>query len=287
MDFKNVKELLALCACHNLSISQVMMNRECDVFETTKQKVEDKLKRSLCIMRDAIDKALKEDIISMGGLLHGESKKLDAYLKQSSLFANEVSSKAAAYALGVIEVNASMGLIVAAPTAGSSGVLPGGLFALQEKMTLSEQQLRQGLLNASAIGYLITRNANVSGAQGGCQAEVGSAAAMSASMICELLGGTPTQCTHAASHALMNLLGLVCDPICGLVEVPCQTRNAIGASNAFVSAQLALSGVVNILPLDEMIQVMDNVGKALPHTLRETALGGSAVAPSACKKCAK
>ena len=287
MDFKNVKELLALCACHNLSISQVMMNRECDVFETTKQKVEDKLKRSLCIMRDAIDKALKEDIISMGGLLHGESKKLDAYLKQSSLFANEVSSKAAAYALGVIEVNASMGLIVAAPTAGSSGVLPGCLFALQEKMALSEQRLRQGLLNASAIGYLITRNANVSGAQGGCQAEVGSAAAMSASMICELLGGTPTQCTHAASHALMNLLGLVCDPICGLVEVPCQTRNAIGASNAFVSAQLALSGVVNILPLDEMIQVMDNVGKALPHTLRETALGGSAVAPSACKKCAK
>ena len=287
MDFKNVKELLSLCEEHNLTISKVMMNRECDVFETTEKEVEDKLKVSLKIMRDAINQALEEDIESMGGLLHGESKKLDAYLKRNKLFENEISSKAAAYALGVIEVNASMGLIVAAPTAGSSGVIPGCLFALQEKAQLTEEELLQGLLNASAIGYLITRNANVSGAQGGCQAEVGSAAAMSASMICELLGGTPTQCTHAASHALMNLLGLVCDPICGLVEVPCQTRNAIGASDAFISAQLALSGVPNVLPLDEMIQVMDDVGRSLPITLRETALGGSAVAPSACKKCIK
>ena len=285
MDFRNVKELLTLCEEHNLSISQVMMNRECDVFETTKKEVEDQLKVSLKIMHDAIIKALEEEIVSMGGLLDGESKKLNGYLKQSDLFQNEISSTAAAYALGVIEVNSSMGLIVAAPTAGSSGVIPGCLFALKEKINLSEKELIQGLLNASAIGYLITRNANVSGAQGGCQAEVGSAAAMSASMICELLGGTPIQCTHAASHALMNLLGLVCDPICGLVEVPCQTRNAIGASNAFISAQLALANIPNILPLDEMIQVMDNVGKSLPITLRETALGGSAIAPSACRKC--
>jgi len=285
MDFRNVKELLTLCEEHNLSISQVMMNRECDVFETTRKEVEDQLKVSLKIMHDAIIKALEEEIVSMGGLLDGESKKLNGYLKQSDLFQNEISSTAAAYALGVIEVNSSMGLIVAAPTAGSSGVIPGCLFALKEKINLSEKELIQGLLNASAIGYLITRNANVSGAQGGCQAEVGSAAAMSASMICELLGGTPIQCTHAASHALMNLLGLVCDPICGLVEVPCQTRNAIGASNAFISAQLALANIPNILPLDEMIQVMDNVGKSLPITLRETALGGSAIAPSACRKC--
>lgn len=284
MDFINIKELLQLCNQQNKPISQIMLERECALFQRSEKEVKDQLKVSLKIMEEAIQKALTLDITSIGGMLHGESKKMNKYLT-SSIFQNEISSKAAAYALGVIEVNASMGLIVAAPTAGSSGVLPGCLFALSEKEKYSEEQQLQALLNASAIGYIITRNATVSGAQGGCQAEVGSASAMSASAICELLGGTPEQCTHAAAHALMNLLGLVCDPIGGLVEVPCQTRNAIGASNAFVSAQLALSGIANVVPLDEMITVMAQVGKSLPLTLRETALGGSAIAPSVCKGC--
>ena len=143
------------------------------------------------------------------------------------------------------------------------------------------------LFNAGAVGYLITRNATVSGAEGGCQAEVGSASAMAASAVTQLMGGSPEECLGAASTAIMNTLGLVCDPIGGLVEVPCQTRNAIGASNALISAEISLSGVVNIIPFDEVVDTMYKVGRSLPRELRETALGGIAASPTACKMCIK
>ena len=147
-------------------------------------------------------------------------------------------SKAIAYAVGVLEVNASMGLIVAAPTAGSSGVIPGVCCSLQENYGFTDEEICQALFNAAAVGYLITRNATTAGAEGGCQAEVGAASAMAASAAVELFGGTPAQCLDAASFAIVNILGLVCDPIGGLVENPCQNRNAMGASNALISAEL-------------------------------------------------
>ena len=164
-------------------------------------------------------------------------------------------------------------------------VVPGLLLALQEEYHLSDEQLLKGLFNAGAVGYLAMRNATVAGAVGGCQAEVGVAAAMAASAAVELLGGPPGQCLDAASTVLMNMLGLVCDPVGGLVEYPCQSRNAAGVANALVAAELALSGVRQLIPFDEMLDAMYAVGRRLPVELRETALGGCAATPSACERC--
>ena len=189
------------------------------------------------------------------------------------------------YAMATLEVNASMGLIVAAPTAGSAGIVPGILLALQEVYELSDAQLLEGLFHAGAIGYLAMRNATVAGAVGGCQAEVGVASAMAASAMVELMGGTPKMCVAAASTVLQNMLGLVCDPVGGLVEYPCQSRNAAGVANAIVAAEIALAGIPQLIPLDEMMEAMYKVGKRLPPELRETALGGCATTPSACAAC--
>ena len=200
-----------------------------------------------------------------------------------SLLCGEALTRAIAYSMAVLEVNAAMGLIVAAPTAGSSGVLPGAVLSLSEICGWSETKQMDGLLNAGAIGYLLMRNATVAGAEAGCQAEVGAASAMTASAIVELMGGTPEMCFQAASLALSNLLGLVCDPIAGLVEVPCQSRNAIGVANAFTCAQLALSGITHPVPFDEMVEAMYRVGRSLPWELRESARGGNAGTPTGCR----
>ncbi len=175
-----------------------------------------------------------------------------------------------------------MGLIVAAPTAGSAGVLPGVLLAMQEEKGLTDDDLYKGLLNAGAVGYLLMHNASVSGAEAGCQAEVGAASAMAASAIVEMMGGTPEMCLNAAGFAISNLLGLVCDPIAGLVESPCQSRNAVGVANAITSAEIVLSGVNHPIPFDEMAEAMLRVGKSLPFELKETAMGGCAGTPTAC-----
>ncbi len=189
--------------------------------------------------------------------------------------------------MGVLEVNASMGLIVAAPTAGSCGVVPGLLLALKDCYHISDERMIDSLFNVGAIGYLAMRNATVSGAVGGCQAEIGVAAAMAASAAVELMDGSPQQSLDAATIVLMDMLGLVCDPIGGLVECPCQTRNASGVANALIAAEISLAGVRQIIPFDEMLDVMYDVGRHLASELRETALGGCAVAPSACARCTK
>ena len=199
-----------------------------------------------------------------------------------------VQTRACAYAMAVLERSAAMGVIVAAPTAGSAGVVPGCVLSLAEHLGLDDAQTMDALFAAAAIGLNLTTSACVAGAEGGCQAEVGSAAAMAAAAIVQMMGGTPAQALDAASITLGNLLGLVCDPVGGLVEVPCQNRNAIGVAAAFSSAQLALSGVTSLVPFDEMAITMLNVGRALPASLRETAQGGIAVAPSArsaCERC--
>ena len=187
--------------------------------------------------------------------------------------------------MAVLEVNTSMGLIVASPTAGSAGVLPGVMLALQEEYDIPDDRIIDGLFNASAIGYLAMQNATIAGAVGGCQAEIGVAAAMAASAATELMGGTPLQCTYAASTVLMNMLGLICDPVLGLVEYPCQNRNASGAANALIAAEMALAGITQMIPLDEMLECMYNVGKRLPVEFRETAKGGCATTPTACALC--
>ena len=289
MDFINGESLLALCAAENKKISEIMLEREIDLGETTKEEVYKKLAYSINIMKNATTDPIKNPQKSIGGLIGGEAKAIydDAFKVGAMPLCGGVLSKAIAYAMAVLEVNASMGLIVAAPTAGSAGVIPGAVLAVCEEYNLGEDAIYSGLLNGSALGYIVMRNASVSGAEAGCQAEVGAASAMAASAIVELLGGTPEQCLHAASIAFSNLLGLVCDPIAGLVESPCQSRNAIGVSNAFTSAQLALAGVKHPIPFDEMVEAMYKVGLSLPFELRETALGGNASTPTGCALCKK
>lgn len=285
MDFKNAKEILALCQEKNLPISEVMRQREILLGETTAKIVDQRMDRVLEIMKDAAFSPIKNPVKSMGGLIGGESRKLYEFQFQGKSLCGNVLSRSITYAMATLETNASMGLIVASPTAGSAGIVPGLMLALQEVYEFSDETIRQALFNAGAIGYLAMRNATVAGAVGGCQAEVGIASAMAASAAVELLGGTPLQCTYAASTVLMNMLGLVCDPVGGLVEYPCQNRNAAGVSNALIAAEMSLAGITQFIPLDEMIDTMYTVGKKLPAELRETALGGCAATPSACERC--
>lgn len=288
MNFNSGAELLKICEEIDIPISEAMLQREINYLEKSQDEVLNRMEHAWSIMKNSARQALEGNVASVGGLIGGESAKLTKRrLSGYSSACGSLMSKAIAYAMGVLEVNSSMGLIVAAPTAGSSGVIPGSFLAIQEEMKLSDEAMIKALFNAGAVGYLIAYNATISGAEGGCQAEVGSASAMAASAITELMGGTPSQCLHAASGAMANILGLVCDPIGGLVEAPCQQRNAMGVSNGLISAEIALSGIENVVPFDEVVAVMYHVGRNMPQELRETALGGLAVAPSACARCAK
>ena len=282
MDFKNGAELLELCREHRCSISEIMRQRECDLGETTPDTLQTKMERILEIMRESASAPIKTPRKSIGGLIGGEARLLNEHRTSGKSICGNVISRAITYACAVLEVNTSMGLIVAAPTAGSSGIVPGVILALKDEYRISDDRLMDALFNAGAIGYLAMRNATVAGAVGGCQAEVGVAAAMAASAATELMGGEPEQCHSAASSVLMNMLGLVCDPIGGLVECPCQGRNAAGAAIAIAAAEMALSGIRQIIPFDEMLAAMYSVGKKMPSELRETALGGCAATPTGC-----
>lgn len=281
MDFHTAEELLALCE-QGMSIATVMREREVTQGETDSVTVEERMKKALAVMRNSAHTPLTEVLPSTGGLIGGEAEKLNKNMLGGKNICGSVMSKALIYSQAVPEMNASMGVIVAAPTAGSSGVLPAVLFALEEEFNLTEAQLLDGMFTAGAVGYLLMRNASVSGAQAGCQAEVGSASAMAAAAAVAMMGGTAQQSLDAASIALSNLLGLVCDPIAGLVEAPCQSRNAIGAANALTCAEMALSGIKAVVPFTEMAAAMLRVGIKLPNELRETALGGCAVTPTGC-----
>lgn len=290
LDFPDGAALLSYCEAEGASISEAMMRREAAYLASCglpTDASERYLGEALEVMRASATGPLAKAQPSMGGLIGGEAAKLSLLEKGASL-CDPLLARACTYAAAVLETNASMGRIVAAPTAGSSGVLPAMLLACQETRGFGDAELERALANAAAVGYLIARNATVSGAEGGCQAEVGAASAMAASAAVELMGGTPAQCLDAASNALAGLLGLVCDPIAGLVEAPCQKRNATGVANALVSAQMALAGIANVVNFDETVAAMYAVGRSLPFELRESALGGLAAAPSAkaCANCA-
>lgn len=285
MNFRNANELLALCESEHCLISEIMIQRECTEGETERETAYEKMRRALSIMKQSAHGALNRDVHSMGGLIGGEARLLSARRDDGNTACGSLITRGVMYAMSVLEVNAAMGLIVAAPTAGSSGVVPGVLLTLQDQYGFSDDQLITALFNAGAVGFLAMRNATVAGAVGGCQAEVGVAAAMAASAAVELLGGTPAQSLDAAVTVMMNMLGLVCDPVAGLVEYPCQNRNAAGVANALTAAEIALAGIVQRIPFDEMLDIMFAVGKRLPPELRETALGGCALSESACAAC--
>ena len=285
--FDDGAQLLAACRKHDLSIGGVMALREERI--SGSERARTAMARVISAMREETTRPLAAPHRSLGGLIGGEAKVVhDASADLAPHLLGTVQADATARAMAVLERSASMGVIVAAPTAGSAGIVPGCILALADHLRATDDTIADALWCAAAVGLNLTTSACVAGAEGGCQAEVGSAAAMAAAALVQMLGGTPEQALDASSLALSNLLGLVCDPVGGLVEVPCQTRNAIGVAAAFSSAQLALSGVRSLVPFDEMARVMLAVGRALPASLRETAKGGIATAPSAratCERC--
>lgn len=227
-------------------------------------------------MKKSANAGLAEPITSMSGMTGKNAFKVNDYSMNSKSISGALITKAMARALSTSEVNASMGRIVAAPTAGASGILPATLVTMQDEFDYSDEEIFNALLTASAVGEIIAVNATISGAEGGCQAECGAAAAMAAAAIIELRGGSIDDIFTAASFALKNIMGLICDPVCGLVEYPCNLRNASGVVNAIISADLTLAGVEALIPFDETVGAMGNVGKELPVSLKETAIGGIA-----------
>ena len=237
------------------------------------------MRTNLEVMRESIRVGLEEQQVSITGLMGEDADKLMAFTDEAVM--GREMTRIVASAMAVTEVNASMGRIVAAPTAGASGILPAVLIQYGDAHDLGEEQLIAGLCNAGVIGMIIARNASIAGASGGCQAETGSAAAMAASALTELRGGTPEMCLHAAAIALKNVMGLVCDPVAGLVECPCIKRNAIGAANAVLCSDMVMAGIESIIPFDEVVIAMRNVGRMMHPDLRETARGGIAATPTA------
>lgn len=278
--FNKAEELLRLCNEKNKRISEIVMEKEIRANKTSQEDLMDRMKNILQIMKESSKAALDKEIKSVSGLTGGDAKKLEEYRKSNETLSGDLIISAMAKALSTSEVNASMGKIVAAPTAGASGIIPSALLSAKEKLNLTDEQVIMGLFIAAGIGEIVAKNATVSGAEGGCQAECGTAAAMAAGAIVEMAGGSPEASFHAASFALVNILGLVCDPIGGLVEYPCALRNASGVVNALICADLALAGVKSLVPFDEVVDSMKRVGKMMPEALRETALGGLATTPT-------
>lgn len=278
--FNKGEELLNLCNLENKKISEITLEKELTSSGISYDDLINQMKETLSVMKDSATSALEKEIISVSGLTGGDSKKVEDYKNSGKTLSGDLVIAAMAKALSTSEVNASMGKIVAAPTAGASGILPSAMLSAQEKLDLTDDQLIMGLFTAAGVGEIVAKNATISGAEGGCQAECGVAAAMAAAAIVEMAGGSPESCLDAASFALTNVMGLVCDPIAGLVEYPCALRNASGVVNAFISSDLALAGVVSLVPFDEVVDAMYKVGKMMPEALRETALGGLATTPT-------
>ena len=264
------------CKEQNKTIYELQLDQEMEASDMTKDEIYDYLRKTYEIMKKSANAGLAEPITSMSGMTGKNAFKVNDYSMNSKSISGSLITKAMARALSTSEVNASMGRIVAAPTAGASGILPATLVTMQDEFDYSDEEIFNALLTASAVGEIIAVNATISGAEGGCQAECGAAAAMAAAAIIELRGGTMEDVFTAASFALKNVMGLICDPVCGLVEYPCNLRNASGVVNAIISADLTLAGVEALIPFDETVGAMGNVGKELPVSLKETAIGGIA-----------
>ena len=284
LKYESIQEIVSAAEEHGVRISELVLHDQAEAMEKTSEQLYERMRKSFEVMRESVKEGQKKDQRSMSGLTGGEGYRMKEYAeKNGGGLCGEFLSKAIARALAVAGCNASMGRIVAAPTAGSCGILPGCLVSLYEERGMSERDIVMSMFTAGAFGMVIADKASIAGAQGGCQAECGSAAGMAAASLVELMGGTPTQCADACAIAIVNQLGLVCDPVAGLVEIPCIKRNVSGLVIAFSSADLALAGVGPKIPVDECIDAMREVGNALPNTLKETAGGGLAVSPTGLK----
>ncbi|KRL91188.1 L-serine ammonia-lyase, iron-sulfur-dependent, subunit alpha [Lactobacillus kalixensis] len=279
--YKYIKEIVADAEKKQKPISELIIEQECEMSGLSREKIWQRMKYNLETMQRAVEKGQECDgVFSKTGISGGEAVKIKKYRQTHKTLSGDFIMNAVQNAVATNEVNAAMGIICATPTAGSSGTLPGVIFMLRRRFELTEEQMIRFLFTAGGFGLVIANNAVIAGATGGCQAEVGSASGMGAAAAVEIAGGTPDQSAQAMSIALSNLLGLVCDPIAGLVEVPCVNRNAIGASNALIAADMALAGCKSVIPADECIDAMKKIGQDLPSSLRETGIGGLAGTPT-------
>lgn len=279
MTFRTVAELVEIAERENIPISEVMIRQEMDIKDRTYQAVFSDMEKNLQVMEDAIKHGLN-GVESVTGLTGGDAVLVQKYMQEKTPLSGNILLDAVSKAMATNEVNAAMGVICATPTAGSAGCVPGALFAVKEQLHPTREEMVRFLFTAGAFGFVVANNAFISGAAGGCQAEVGSAGAMASAAIVEMAGGTAQQSADAFAITLKNMLGLVCDPVAGLVEVPCVKRNAAGSSLAIVSADLALAGVKSRIPCDEVIGAMYRIGQTMPVQLRETGEGGLADTPT-------
>jgi len=279
--YKSFAEIIDTAGASGQSISQVVLEDQCLQMEISEAQLLAQMKENLEVMKASAAEGIRPGVRSVSRLTGGDGHLAYEYFKGDARpLGGSFCAKATAIAVGIQEYNAAMGKIVAAPTAGASGVLPAGIITMMEERAANEISALMALITAGAVGMVIANNASISGAQGGCQAECGSAAAMTAAALTEMQGASNEAIAHAAAIALQNLMGLVCDPVAGLVEVPCILRNAGAMAVAINSADLALSGVKSIIPIDEVITAMGEVGSAMHVNLRETSQGGLAATPT-------
>lgn len=293
MKYDSISEIVAEAVNKNCAISAVVINDQAAIAELSPQELLEKMSRALDVMKESAEHGLEattedgKEKRSTSGLSGCDALKMRQAVAAGKNICGSLFGNALTKALAVSFTNSCMGKIVAAPTAGSCGILPAALLSVAEDRGLSDDAVVKALFTASGFGIVIANNASIAGAEGGCQAECGSAAAMAAAALTELCGGTPAQCEHACAIALKNVLGLVCDPVAGLVEVPCIKRNAAGVANAFVAAELALAGIESTIPADEVILAMKKIGDAMSAALKETAEGGLAATPTGKRLCKK
>ncbi|MGN0941664.1 MAG: L-serine ammonia-lyase, iron-sulfur-dependent, subunit alpha [Selenomonadaceae bacterium] len=279
--FETVAELIALANEIMLPIHEVVIEREMVTSQRSREDLIGEMRRSWDVMQAAIKRGIENEEHSVSGLTGGDAKKIYAHREGGYLASPALS--AAAYAVGVAEVNAVMGRIVACPTAGSCGIMPAALYSAKLNKGATDEEIVKALFTAAGIGMVIDQNASIAGAEGGCQAECGTATGMAAAALVELAGGTPEQCGNACALAIKNLLGLACDPVAGLVEVPCVKRNGFCVIHAMLAADMTLAGIVSAVPIDDVISALDSIGRAMPQSIRETAKGGLAATPTGQK----
>ena len=280
--YHTIAQLIEKATQENLPLHEVILNNECQLTDQSPAQVIQQMHERWAVMQSSTHKALEQAQQMQPPLIAGQAKRQQTYAQGKTL-GGAALNQMMALSLSASEVNASMGRICAAPTAGACGILPAVLEVAAQQRSSTETEIVQALMVAAGFGAIITLNATISGAEGGCQAECGTAAAMAAAAAVHLAGGTPHQCGQAVAIALINCMGLICDPVAGLVQLPCSFRNASQSANALASADMALAGQNSVIPPDEVLEAMYHVGKSLPGALRETAEGGIAATPTARK----
>lgn len=274
MSLYTMQQIIEAAEQKGAKISDIALEMESKESGLSAEEIKKRMYSNYAVMKDSVSNGISQVIPSVSGLTGGEGYRL--WQERDKGLSGETILSAASRAMAVSNVNASMGKIVAAPTAGSCGIIPGVLMTVGERLGKSDEEIAESLITTAVVGKVIAQNATLAGAEGGCQAECGAASAMAAAAAVELSGGTPSQAGDAAAIAMKGVMGLVCDPVAGLVEVPCIKRNSFGAAQAILAADMAMSGIKSVIPVDEVIKAMGEVGHAMPVELRETSMGGLA-----------